>query len=313
MTVLIRCERVQKVYGRGRRAKEAVKPSDFEVSAGEIVGLVGPNGAGKTTLLRMIGGHLRPTSGEIRVGGFRAGTREARRIIGFGSDPPIAPRELTGLEWLTYLASHRSETPGGRVVLVSEALELGDLADFARRRTAEYSRGMSQQLALAAAAMCGPVMLLDETLSGLDPIVAKNLRASIAQFASSGKALIIATHDLATVERIATRAIILVKGNIAASVEMAKLLSSRVAEVEMSRTSGSSRDMLLRRFPDATLIPQGISVPLSRGLTIESVLATCRLERVAVSASRVRYRELEDLLVEVVERGGDLRAGNEIS
>lgn len=290
-----------RTYGSGRRANEALRDCNIDLYRGEIVGLVGPNGAGKTTLLKLIAGHLNCSSGSIMVAGHRAGTREARRMIGFAADPPVAPRELSGLEWLGYLASHRSENPAVRVAKVRKALEMGDLSSFARRRIAEYSRGMSQQLALSAAALCGDVLLLDETLSGLDPIVAKTLRKPIAELAASGRVVLISTHDLAAVERIATRAVILVEGRVAASVRMAELLSSRVAEIGINNVTESSRNLLVKRFPAATLTPEGISVPLTGGLTVEGVLVACRTEHLAVSDSKVRYAALEDLFVKAVE------------
>ena len=160
---IVQLDGVSRRFGIGRNQRVALQPCSFRASGGEIVGLVGPNGAGKTTLLRLIAGELTLTAGELLIDGNHAGSRQARRIVGYAPDPPIAPNELTGVEWLKYLASHRAAHPGERVALLQWAVELADLEAFVGRRIAEYSRGMMQRLGLAAAAVCGnSVLALDE-------------------------------------------------------------------------------------------------------------------------------------------------------
>jgi len=108
----------------------------------------------------------------------------ARRAVGFAPDPPMSPPELTGLEWLSYLASHRAGSSRERARLVSWAVGFAELSDFAGRRISTLSRGMSQRLALAAAAVGGSaVLVLDETLGGVDPLVQRRLRFQIARLA----------------------------------------------------------------------------------------------------------------------------------
>jgi ABC-2 type transport system ATP-binding protein len=94
---------------------------------GEIVGVIGPNGAGKTTLLRIIAGELAATSGSAFIAGHRCGTRAARALVGYAAEPPLAPPELTGLEWLRYLAGHCARGGAERLELVRSAIELGVL------------------------------------------------------------------------------------------------------------------------------------------------------------------------------------------
>lgn len=291
---LVACESVARSFG----PRHALAGVSFDAGAGEIVGVVGPNGAGKTTLFRLLAGDLRLTSGSIHIAGYRAGTREARLLVGLAGDPPLAPPELTGLEWLCYLASHRARSPSERLDLVRHAVELGDLQNFAVRRIAGYSRGMAQRLGLAAAALCGgKVVLLDETLSGMDPLVARALRGRIQRLAAEGRLVVLASHDLSAVEHLATRALVLWQGRLAADVSMATLLAERVAELSLNGGSLASADWLLQRFPGASRIGEGIAVPLLGGLSLEQVFAECRSQRIAVAASRVRYRRLEDILV----------------
>jgi ABC-type multidrug transport system ATPase subunit len=298
------CRDVVKSYGTGRRPPLALRGITFQAGSGEIVGVIGPNGAGKTTLFRLVAGDVPVTAGELTVNGARVGSAAARRRVGYAPDPPVAPPELSAVEWLRYLASHRADTGAERERLVRSAVDIGELADFAARRIAGYSRGMAQRLALAAAALTGTrVILLDETLSGVDPLVQRRLRLRVAELAGEGRLVLIASHDLGTVERLATRALILSHGELRADVSMAELLSERVAEVALNGAGLAAVNRVLARFPDATRTGQGVAVPLRNGLSVEAVLATCREERLAVAASRVRYRALEDILLRSVESG----------
>jgi ABC-2 type transport system ATP-binding protein len=295
---------VAKHYGSGRTERRALVDVNFTAHAGEIIGIVGPNGAGKTTLLGLIAGDLELTSGTLTVGGHRAGTRAARRLVGYAPDPPLLPPELTGTEWLSYLASHRASTPRDRLALVRQAVELAELGEFVGRRVNTYSRGMAQRLALAAAALTGPVLVLDEILSGIDPLVQRRLRGQIAELAREGRVVLLASHDLGAVERVATRVFVLMRGRIVADVQTGALLAERVAELTLSGSALSLAPRLLDRFRGAVRTGQGVAVPLVSGLTVEEVLAVCREIRVPVAGSRVRYRALEDLLVAAGENGG---------
>lgn len=293
-------------YGTGRRRTVALRAVSFAGAPGEVIGVVGPNGAGKTTLLRLIAGDLIPTSGDIRLAGVRPGTRKGRREVGFAPDPPLAPPELTGREWLEYLASHRSASRSDRLSLVRTAVDVGQLEAFVGRRIADYSRGMGQRLAVAGAYIsAGRAVVMDEVLSGVDPLVQRHLRGQIGAMAARRKLLVIASHDLAAIERVATRVLVLFRGRLVADVSTAALLLERVLELSFNGTTLASAERLFQRYPQATRTGEGVAVPLSRGLTPEAVLAACRTERLPVAASRVRYRALEDLLLAAAREGGD--------
>ncbi len=298
---LLECRSAGRSFGSGRRQRAALVDCTFAAEPGEIVGVVGPNGAGKTTLLRAIAGDLPLTSGEMVVAGRRAGTLAARRAVGLAPDPPIAPPELTGLEWLTYLASHRAPSAGARDGLMGWAIGFADLGEFVARRIATYSRGMAQRLALGAAAVAGDhVLVLDETLNAIDPLVQRRLRGHLADLAAAGRLVLVASHDLGTLERIATRVIVLARGRVRADVSTAALIKERVAELTLTGSALAGVGRLLETFRGASRTGHGIAVPLRGGLTVEQVLAVCRQDRVPVAASRVRYRVLEDILVAAV-------------
>lgn len=294
----VRCRGLSHVYGSRRHRVHALRDVSFDAVAGEIVGLVGPNGAGKTTLLDILAGELCPTTGEVVVAGQRAGTLAARRAVGYAPDPPLAPPELTGLEWLGYLAAHRATSARERVHLVRAAVEFAGLEDFVGRRTGGYSHGMAQRLGLATAAISrGSVVLLDEALSGVDPLVHRRLREQIARLAATHKLVILSSHDLAAIERLATRVIILWGGRVHADVGTGALLKERVAELALDGASIKAVGWLLERFVGAARTGQGVAVPLTQGLTVEAILAACRDARIPIAGTRVRYRALEDLLL----------------
>jgi len=294
----IECRGVTRTFGAGARKRVALHDCSFVADPGEIVGVVGPNGAGKTTLLRLVAGEILPTAGDVLVLGRRAATRSARRVVGFASDPPLTPAELTCLEWLSYLASHRAGSRQERARLVTWAVGFAEVSDFAGRRIGTLSRGMHQRLALAAAAVAGSAALvLDETLSGVDPLVQRRLRFQIARLAATGRLILIASHDLGALERLATRVLVLCGGRVRADERMADLMAQRVAELTLSGSSLASVDRVLQRFTGAVRTGHGVAVPLRCGATVEQVLAACGEERIPVAASRVRYRALEDILV----------------
>jgi ABC-2 type transport system ATP-binding protein len=304
--MLVACRAVTRAFGNGRRRRLALDRCCFDAGPGEIVGVVGPNGAGKTTLLRLIAGELAATSGEVVVGSYRAGTRHARRMVGLASDPPVAPPELSGAEWLTYLAGQRSRSPQERLRRIGWAVEIGELESFVGRRIATYSRGMVQRLALAAAAVLqAGVLVLDEVLAGVDPLVQRHLRAQVASLARGGVCVVIASHDLAALERLATRVVVLWEGRVLADVYTAELMRERVAELTLGGSGLARAQRLLARYPAGVRTGQGVAIPLIGGISVEEILAAARDERLAVTGSRVRYRALEDILV----RAAAVRAG----
>ena len=300
--MLVTCRAATGAYGFGRRRRIALDRCTLGVGPGEILGVVGPNGAGKTTLLRLVAGDLAVTSGEVLVGPHRAGTRWARRAVGVAPDPPVAPPELTGSEWLAYLAAQRSRSPQARLRRVRWAVELGDLGPFVGRRIGTYSRGMAQRLALAEAAVLqGGVLALDEVLAGVDPLVQRSLREQIAHLACGGVTVLIASHDLATLERLATRVVVLWEGRLIADLSTAALVRERVAELTLTGSALVGAHRLLLRYPMGVRTGQGVAIPLIGGISVEEVLAAAREERLPVAGSRVRYQALEDILVRAAE------------
>jgi ABC-2 type transport system ATP-binding protein len=187
--------------------RTAVADVSFEVRRGEVFGLLGPNGAGKTTTLRMIGGLILPTSGEVAIDGTRierANVDAVRRRIGFLTETPGLWEQLTVFDNLaTYAKLFGVTHPVDAAGRMLRRFELWDRRDD---RAALLSKGMKQKLAVARALVHDPeIVLLDEPTANLDPQTARGVRELVADLRDRGRAIIVSTHNLDEVERIATR------------------------------------------------------------------------------------------------------------
>lgn len=206
---MIEIDALEKVYGD----LPAVQGLTFRVGPGEVVGLVGPNGAGKTTTLRSIAGIIIPTRGRIAIAGHDLGLHPvaAKRLLAFIPDEPHLFEYLTVEEHLRFMARLYGVTDvETRIPPLLAEFELGE------KRAAlpdELSRGMKQKLAIACGLLHQPrALLLDEPLTGLDPVGIRRMKATILRRAEEGVAVILSSHLLHLVEEICTRVLVLQRG-----------------------------------------------------------------------------------------------------
>jgi len=212
---------------------EAVKGVSFEVAEGELFGLLGPNGAGKTTTIKMLITLLLPTSGSARVLGFDVAEnpREVRKRIGyvFGGDRGLYER-LPGLDNLRYFAELYGVPPREQRPRIDELLELVGLKGREKERVEGYSRGMRQRLHIARGLLHDPpVVFLDEPTIGVDPVGARELRATIASLTESGKTVLLTTHYMFEADALCDRIAVIAKGEIVAE-GTPQELKNRVSE-----------------------------------------------------------------------------------
>jgi ABC-2 type transport system ATP-binding protein len=206
----------------------AVQDLTFALGPGEILGLVGPNGAGKTTTLRCLSGVIPPTRGRVKLAGFDLATEpiRAKAQLAFIPDEPQLFDYLTVEEHLVFTARLYG-APGAldRTDTLLEELEL----DGKRRTLANaLSRGMKQKLAIACGLLHDPrVILLDEPLTGLDPMGIRRMKATIAARAQRGAAVILSSHLLPLVEELCSKVLIIQHGRIVALGSMAEIASER--------------------------------------------------------------------------------------
>src|SRR5215207_65254 len=220
---------------------EAVRGVSFGIEQGELFGLLGPNGAGKTTTIKMLITLLIPTKGTASVLGFDVvkDAREVRRRIGyvFGGERGVYER-LSGYDNLRYFAELYGVPPKEIRSRIDYLLELVGLKGREQERAEGYSRGMKQRLHIARGLLHDPpVVFLDEPTIGLDPIGARELRATIASLAEAGKTILLTTHYMFEADALCDRIAVINRGQIVAEGTPAQLKQNvaegAVVEVEV--------------------------------------------------------------------------------
>jgi ABC-2 type transport system ATP-binding protein len=220
----------------------AVQDVSFDVAAGEIFALLGPNGAGKTTTLRMLAGLIEPTSGAVRVDREPMTRHTAPRLrsrIGFLTEAPGLWDRLSVRQNLTvYARLHGLEDPDRAV---SDALDTFDLRERDADPAVQLSKGLKQRVALARTLLHRPsIVLLDEPTSGLDPESAREVRELILRLRGQGRAILLSTHNLDEVERVADRVAVL-RGRLVAS-DTPSALRTRLFGARVRVTLATSAD-----------------------------------------------------------------------
>ncbi len=211
--VALDVSRIAKRYGKVK----AVDGISFQVHPGEVVGLLGPNGAGKSTALRVISGLVHADTGSVHLAGHDvlSARRSALSAAGFLIESPALPAELTvrsALAWVAWLGGRAVEGARCREVLAQVGL-----TDVAERRVGALSLGMKQRLAIGAAVLeRPPLLVLDEPLNGLDPPGVRDIGELLRRLAAEGTALLVSSHLLDEVERTAHRVLVMARGRLVA-------------------------------------------------------------------------------------------------
>lgn len=223
----------------------AVNELSLSVGKGEIFGFLGVNGAGKTTTIKMMVGILKPTSGEITIGGHSLSTSaiDAKRITGYIPDRPYIYPKLTGREFLYFVCDLYAVTAKNADFRIDQLLEEYALRDWQDELVESYSHGMKQRLATCAALVHNPqVLVVDEPMVGLDPHGAKFLKDAFKRYASQGMSIFLSTHSLNVAEEVADRLAIIHRGEL---ITMGTLASIR-------ETTGRLEDGLENLFLQLT-------------------------------------------------------------
>jgi ABC-2 type transport system ATP-binding protein len=227
MTAALTARGLEKRYG----STVALGGVDLEVGEGELVGLLGPNGAGKSTLVKIACGLVRPTRGQAEVCGARAGSRDAKRQLGYLAELFRFPGwysadELLGLH-------QRLAGSAGGAQEREELLELVGLTEARDRRVEQMSKGMQQRLGLAQALVGSPpLLLLDEPTSALDPVGRRTVRLLLEELQRRGTSVLLNSHLLSEVELVCDRVLILLRGKVVTEGAPTELSRPRGIEIE---------------------------------------------------------------------------------
>lgn len=269
--------------GFSRRRVQAVRGITFQVPRGDIFGFLGPNGAGKTTTIKMLTGLIAPTSGSAKLLGQPIPSADARKRIGFLPENPYIYPYLTPLEFVE-LCGQLSGLRGAPLrARARQVLERTGVWYAAERPVRRLSKGMLQRSALAAALVGDPeLLILDEPMSGLDPMGRKEVKDIIVEERKNGRTIFFSTHILGDVETLCDRVVILRQGKIVVEGKLDELLRQGTKRASVVLTSAS---------------PDLAAWALARGYHSDEVAGRLRLELDATEVNALLERSLAERAV----------------
>lgn len=215
--------------GKRMTKVDALKGLDLEVAAGEVFGFLGPNGAGKSTTIKLVMGLLRPTAGSARIMGIEAGRSDSRLQVGFLPENPAFYDYLSAEEYIAFVGSQFRMEAALLARRSEDVLKQLDLWDARKRPMRGYSKGMVQRVGLAQSLVHDPdVYILDEPMSGLDPIGRALVKDIILDLKKRGKCVFFSTHITDDVEKVCDRVGVIVKGSLVAVDRVENILRSGI-------------------------------------------------------------------------------------
>jgi ABC-2 type transport system ATP-binding protein len=226
---------LSKTYkGLGKGGKRSLDDLDLEIGAGEVFGFLGRNGAGKTTTIKILCGLLKASSGEAEIFGKDVRSREARAAIGYLPEQPYFYEYLTPRETIEFYGRLRGLSAPERESTWDRLSTVLDLRNIAGQRIKSFSKGMRQRVGFAVALVGDPpLLILDEPMSGLDPVGRRNTRELILRCREEGKTIFFSSHVLSDVELICDRIGILVQGKLTRYGRIDELLGGHVDQMEL--------------------------------------------------------------------------------
>ncbi|MFA4828044.1 MAG: ABC transporter ATP-binding protein [Thermodesulfovibrionales bacterium] len=282
---------------------EALKALSLDIKQGEIFGFLGPNGAGKSTTIKLLMGLIYPTSGKFYVNGIEGTSLEYKKVVGYLPENPSFYDYLTGEELLYFVGkifsmSNKEISEGS-----DRLLRLLDLYDARTRPVRNYSKGMVQRLGLAQCLLHDPdIFILDEPMSGLDPLGRMLVRDIILDLKAKGKCVFMSTHILNDIETICDRVGIIVKGELRL-VESIKNIMARGIKgylLTFNAISGHMSNRLKSISEDADRKNDSLSFHIKQK-DIESVLSGLSGDKeTSIQLIEPVRKGLEELFTEIV-------------
>lgn len=308
MTNAITIRGVTKTFG----PKVAVNALDLEVPQGSLYGFIGPNGAGKTTTIRMIMSIIFPDSGELNVLGKRSAV-ESKDRIGYLPEERGVYRKMRAAAFIAYMARLKGIDGAGLDAKVKSWLDRVGLADAARKRCDELSKGMQQKVQFIAAIIHEPdLVILDEPFSGLDPVNRRLLRALIDEQHRAGRTIIFSTHAMFEAEQLCTHLFMIHQGNKVLDLPLGKVwerYDPRIIHAEpLAAPSGPSGEAILgfagglAGVREVAASGAGVDLRLADGADVGAIMSALA-GRVTCRRLELRRPNLEDIFIQLV--GGD--------
>lgn len=301
--LMIEIENLQKTYRSGflMKSKLALKGVSFHVEAGQVYGFIGPNGAGKSTTIKVLTGLLNYDSGKVLVNGVSPRDVKSRTFLGYSPEQPYFYDYLTGRELLQFY---------GKLVGLSGA-ELNSRIDWALallhadkdwidRRLRSYSKGMMQRVGIAQSILGKPkLLILDEPMSGLDPMGRRDVREAIQQLNKDGVTIFYSSHLLSDVESISHKVAMIVDG---------KIVREGTVD-EITESCGVEYHVRTRKAILAADLPEGVSLAghpqefvCADDAARDRLLGFCLANGIAVERMDHKRPSLEDILTEEIAR-----------
>lgn len=314
MNTVLDIQGLRKVYRRGRKEVMAVDGISLAVAPGSVVGLLGPNGAGKTTTIKCALGLVEPTAGAITIAGF-----DVRRRLGQALRHVGAVLEgsrtiylyLTALENLVLFANLAGIATAEAHRRALGLLERFGLQEKAHARGGELSRGMQQKLAICAALIRDPrVLLLDEPTLGLDVETAMQMRGLLVRLAREQEcAIVVSSHQMELIEAICERVVIMQHGRIIADDRVAGLLQLFATRSYRFRTEQALTEAAFERlcgsFPAARVTNDGagvvVDVAFDHGQQLYEVMDILRAGNCTLASIEHRTPDLEQVFLRLLQ------------
>lgn len=289
--------------GKKRARVEALQQLDLKVAPGEVFGFLGPNGAGKSTTIKLIMGLLRPTGGSASIMGLDVAQAASRRMVGFLPENPAFYDYLTAEEYIRFVGSQFGLDSSLLQRRTEEVLKRLELWEARKRPMRGYSKGMVQRVGLAQTLVHDPeVYILDEPMSGLDPIGRALVKEIILDLKKRGKCVFFSTHITDDVEKVCDRVGVIVQGQLRALDSVENIVRSGIEGYLVQTRQNTGNHAALQEFKTVR----------SNELFVEYLVPVARFNQfmvlvgessVEITLLETKRRDLEAFFLDIVEKG----------